>query len=146
MTTKYFIIVILGFTIISCGSKEKASKASDRVAGAYAWEVSFPVTNLENGKEIGIGTIRDTIFIRPVEEGYEVSNRKWRLNDYDKEGWRSMEHSEDKPLPNYVAYFSEADASLRPKNSDMIPPLYVDLSKQTIFRSKTDRQYYQKVR
>lgn len=143
MTTKYLINVILGFTIISCTSKEKAQ---DQISGTYALEVSFPVKNLQSGKEIGASTIRDTIIIQLVGDGYAVSNRKWKLNDYDKEGWQRMEHSEDRPLPDYIADFIEEDAILRSRHSDLIAPLYVDIPKQTIFRSKIERRDYHKVR
>lgn len=140
MTIKHFINLILGFTIISCGSKERASDAGDGVAGSYAREYSLFVTNPQSGKELGMRTIRDTIFIQPTQEGYKISNRKWRLNDYDKEGWQNMEHAEDRPLPPYTANLVD-DATLNSNQPSLIPPLYVDTSKQTVSKSKSGSAY-----
>ena len=146
MIAKHFIIVIVGFMIISCNSKQATSDASDRVAGAYVREYSFMVTNPQSGKEIGIRTIKDTIFVQLVQEGYKISNRKWRLNDYDKEGWQNMEHAEDRPLPTYVANFVSDNNSLQSKPPGLLLSLYVDLSSQTISKSQHENQSYKKVK
>ena len=30
--------------------------------------------------------IRDSIFVDETDDGFMVSNRKWKLNDYDQDG------------------------------------------------------------
>lgn len=146
MIIKQFIIVICGLTIITCGQKSNGSKPSDQISGAYAREYSFVVTNPESGKEIGRSTIRDTIFLEPIENGYKVSNRRWRLNDYDKAGWWNMEHSDDRPLSSYVGQFSDKDLALHSVPPNLSPPIYVDLSKQAIFKTKAQQQPYRKTK
>ena len=133
MTTKHFISVILGFAIISCGSKEKNSNVSDQISGAYAREYSVKVTNLESGKEIGMRTIRDTIVVQLSDEGYKVSNRKWSVNDFDNEGWQDMEHSEERPLAIFYGKFNSETMSLV---SDSAPELYFDFKSGQLFKGK----------
>ena len=94
-------LITVGLTVLACGTKEH-SKSADEISGTYVREHSFKVVNPETGAEIGMRMIRDTIFIEPIENGYEVSNRKWRLNDYDKDGWQSMEHSDDRPIFTFL--------------------------------------------
>src|SRR5882672_12810833 len=100
-----WFIVIVGTLVFACGIRDN-SRSHDEISGAYVREYSFKIINPETGAEIGMRTIRDTIFIRPVEERYEVSNSKWRLNDYDKEGWQNMEHAEDRSMPTSQATFN----------------------------------------
>src|SRR6478752_2992819 len=94
------IIVAVGFLIASC-TRGKDTSSSGDISGAYAKEYSFKVVNQETGTEIGMRTIRDTIFIQSAEIGYIVSNKKWTLNDYDREGWQNMEHSENRPMQTF---------------------------------------------
>lgn len=105
------LVVAVGLAIGSC-SRGRNTDSSDEISGAYFREYSFKVVNPETGAEIGMRTIRDTIFIKHSETDYEVSNGKWRLNDYDKEGWQSMRHSEDRPFTTYVASFDKSHHSL----------------------------------
>src|SRR6266705_6026150 len=105
MKSNFILIVTVGFAMTSCGPRENHSNSDWEIAGSYTKEYSFKVTNTNSGDEVGMSTIRDTIFIKPKQTGYEISNNKWRLNDYDKEGWQNMEHSEDHPLRTYQATF-----------------------------------------
>src|SRR5687767_3123552 len=123
MKSGFSLIVAVSLMIMSCGSKENGSGADSKILGTYVKEYSFKVTNTGTGEEIGMSTVRDTIFIKPKQNGYEVSNNKWKLNDYDREGWQSMEHSEDHPLRTYQATFDPTDNSL---NAQFMVPLYLD--------------------
>ena len=96
MITRFSFFVTVGLIAISCGSKERDTQTYN-ISGVYVREYSFKVIHPERGDTIGVRTIRDTIFIGQKNQYYEVSNRKWRLNDYDKEGWKSMEHDDDRP-------------------------------------------------
>lgn len=136
------MIVTVGFAMASCGSREDRSDSNSEITGIYAKEYSFKVTNTNSGEEIGMSTVRDTIFIKPKETGYEISNNKWRLNDYDKEGWQNMEHSEDHPLRTYQATFDQTDNSL---NAQFMAPLYIDREEQRLFKGKGKDAFYRKV-
>lgn len=94
MKARVDLIVTIGYLILSCGGKNN-SEHEGKITGTYVREYSFKVTNSESGNEIGISTVRDTIFIAQTGSSYEISNNKWRLNDYDREGWQNMDHSED---------------------------------------------------
>ena len=74
------IMVMVGTVVFACGTKEQ-SKARDEISGSYAREYSYKVINPESGTEIGITTVRDTIFIRSVEGEYEVSNHESQMDE-----------------------------------------------------------------
>ena len=42
----------------------------NKISGTYVKEYSFKVVNPETGNEIGFRTIRDTIFVNPIQNGY----------------------------------------------------------------------------
>lgn len=136
--------VAVGLAILGCFTTEK--KSADQISGTYAREYSFKVNNQESGDEIGMRIIRDTIFVRVVQDGFEVSNSKWQKNDYDTEGWRSMIHSEDRPMPTYLATYADADGRLNSRQPGLALILYTDPSKQTISKSPDKTQLYQKVK
>jgi hypothetical protein len=141
MKTNMTLIVAVGLAISSCSNGRDSD--SNGINGAYAREYSFKVVNPETGSEIGMRTIRDTIFIRPVESGYEVSNSKWSLNDYDKDGWQSMEHDEDYSMPTFQATFNSVDGSLE---SGSMPHLFLDLERRQLYKDKGREKPYQKIR
>lgn len=142
MKNKIKIIVAVGFAIFSCGPGRNSEKRAE-ISGAYAREYSFKVKNLESGDEIGIGTVRDTIFIRALETGYKVSNNKWRLNDYDKEGWQDMTHADDRPIATFQTTFNSGNDLL---NSEAMPDLALDLEKGQLFKDKNHEKPYRKVK
>jgi hypothetical protein len=137
MKSKIAFIVAVGFAIFSC-SKGRNADSSDEIPGAYAKEYSFKVVNQDTGDEIGMRTIRDTIFIRYVETDYEITNRKWRLNDYDIEGWQSMEHDEDSPTPTFIGRFNSADSTMIFESR---PVLHFDLRNSILYREKSTISY-----
>lgn len=132
MKRRLVVIVAVGIVVFACGSKDH-SRSNDKISGTYVREYSFKVVNPETGNEIGFRTIRDTIFVNPKQDGYEVSNKKWRLNDYDKEGWQSMEHAEDRSMPTYIAAFAPSNSSL---NAEHALPLYLDLIGGNLYQGK----------
>lgn len=142
MKTNMMLIVTIGFAIFSCSSGSD-SGSSDEISGAYAKEYSIKVVNPEDGTEIGMRTIRDTILIRPLGNGYEVSNNKWRLNDYDQAGWQSMEHAEDRSMPTFQAIFNSRDRSLV---SESMPHLFLVLGKEELIKDKRRDKPYQKIK
>lgn len=133
--------VAVGFAIFSCINVKESSKGHD-VAGAYAREHTFRLTNPESGADVGMRTIRDTIFIRQVDDDFEVSNNKWMLNDYDKVGWQNMEHADDRPLPSYRAQFEANENSLR---TEFAPPLFLDFEAGVLFRGKKGENPYVRI-
>ncbi len=141
MITRLCLIVLAGLSMWSCGS-ENQSKAEDKISGTYVKEYSIKITNPETGSEVGMRTIRDTIFMQRNEKGYEVSNSKWKLNDYDKAGWQNMKHSEDRSMPTSQVTFDSVDGSLR---SPSMPDLFLDSSKGQLFNSKDRDRPYQKL-
>lgn len=137
MKTRLFFYVVLGLLAISCGRKNREQK--DKISGVYAREYSFKVIHAERGDTIGERTVRDTIYIRQRDEVYEVSNHKWSLNDYDSDGWQSMQHSEDRPAPTYMANYDQETSSLRAVD-DALNLIHLDAQNQQMIRTK-DKQY-----
>lgn len=144
MKTNRILILAASLVIFSCGSGRDSGRNND-VSGAYARQYSFKIVNTETGGEIGMRTVRDTIFIQPVNEGYEVSNRKWKLNDFDKEGWQNMEHSEDRPFPTYQSIFNNDDSLLNPIQPGQGTSLHVNPSSKTVYKGKDRNSVYRKV-
>jgi len=93
------------------------------------------VTNPENGAEVGMRTVRDTIFIKPTGDKLEVSNRKWAKNDYDLEGWKNMEHAEDRPFPTSTANFEPVTNSFHLDNGNS-PSLSMNPNKSELKNGK----------
>jgi hypothetical protein len=130
-------LVIVGLTVASCLVTEK----SDEISGVYVREHSFEVLHVESGAKVGIRSIRDSIFIEAVPDGYRVSNRKWRKNDYDLDGWRSMEHAEDRPMPAFLASFDSNTLF----DGDHKVVLYFDPKQKRIYREKQGAVFYTRV-
>ena len=107
MTLKSILIFAGGLGLVACNSSENSRVGENDASGVYAREYSSEVTHPETGNKLGIRKIRDSIFVQAVDGGYEISNHKWRLNDYDQEGWVSMKHADDRPLPTFIAAYDE---------------------------------------
>ena|SRR5260221_2685628 len=142
MMLKSILMVVVGWGIVACNSKEKGSADIAGISGAYTRAYSFKVTNPETGKEIGMRTVRDTIYIRRNANGYEVSNSKWGLNDYDKAGWKNMEHSDDRPMPAFQANFDSSNNSLI---SELNSSLHFDKQRSRLSKDWSESAFYQKV-
>lgn len=126
MIKNFMLFVLVGFFVISCGTE-------DKIPGTYVRNYSFQVNHPETGIEIGTRTIRDTIFVKRLEENYEISNHKWRLNDYDEEGWRNMEHAEDRGMPTFIAIYNADESTLV---NDEAKNLYFESDNETLYLSK----------
>jgi hypothetical protein len=137
MKTKSILGIALGLFAISCGSKDHTQ--TDGVSGIYVREYSFKVIHAERGDTIGERTIRDTIFIHQKDQSYEVSNHKWSLNDYDNDGWREMEHAEDREIPTYMAIYKQEQNSLI-SVEETTNILKVDIQNRQVFRGM-DKRY-----
>lgn len=135
-------LVAVGFVILSC-SNGKDSGSGDEISGVYSREYSFTVVNPETGSDVGIRTIRDTIFIRPAENGYELSNAKWKLNDYDAGGWQNMEHSDSRPMQTFTASFNDGNSSL---TSESGQALFLDLENKKLFIDNKHENSYEKIK
>jgi len=142
MKNKMTFIIAIGFAISSC-NKGRDSSSNDEISGSYAREYSFKVVNQETSIEIGMRTIRDTIFIRAIENGYEVSNRKWKLNDYEKGGWTNSEHADDRPMSTYLAKFDHSDNTLR---AESLPPLFIDIRNDQLHKGSNPINPYHKIK
>lgn len=113
-------------TIISMGLLMfimSCRNAGDRdVSGTYTREWTFEEKNLNTGKLIGMAKFRDTIFIKRKSEGFEISNNRWRVNDYDDQGWH--ERSEG-ILHTYPVNYDPVDSTLVSKMPGMYNPIYI---------------------
>ena len=142
MISKLSFIVAVGFAIYSCGSRESTSEERDGIEGVYVREYTFTVIDPETGSKIGMGSIKDTISIRSAVDGYQIANRKWRLNDYDKEGWQNMEHADDRPFRTFQANFNPKDGSFA---SQSMISLSLDLGKRQLFKDRSRDKPYRKL-
>jgi hypothetical protein len=134
----FYFIVAASSLAVACSTKDQSSHESKALAGAYARETSFTVIKQETGEQVGKRTIRDTIFIASANEGFEISNEKWMLNDYDLEGWRNMRHSDDRPFQRHSAILNSAKAALE---SDGFPPIHININGLEISLSDRTRIY-----
>jgi len=139
--TQIFLVTV-GFLIISCISGEKHSKSEAEIIGTYVREYSFKAIDLETGHELGVSIVRDTIFIRSNQNGFEVTNNKWMLNEHGRQGWRNMEHSEDRPMATYQVKFDLTDNSL---SAESHPTLHFDFEKGLLYVGKKLDFPYHKV-
>jgi hypothetical protein len=134
------LIVAVGFAMFSCSTVQDSK---EEIAGTYVREYSFKIVNQESGKEIGMRTVRDTIFLRTVESEYEVSNSKWKLNDYDSEGWQNMAHSDDRPMPDFNAVFDSKENRIVSKSQSN---QFLNLDGNQLFKDKERKLAYVKVK
>jgi hypothetical protein len=140
-------VLIISFILLtmfaSCSRKEVST---EQITGRYVRIVDFEVPHPATGKKLGTGTIRDTIFISAKQDGYEVSNNKWRRNDYDLHGWQNLQHEENHPMPTYMVSFDPTDSSLAPVMSGIFLPLKLNLKEHRLQKGKNKRNIYLKVK
>jgi hypothetical protein len=143
MTQKLALLFVGALATVSCGPNGNQSASSVDATGVYVREYAIEISNPETGKKIGMRQVRDSIFIEPSDNGYQVSNRKWRMNDYDQDGWVSMAHADDRPLPTFFATYDGASSVLKPENSSQVQPIFVE--KGTVFKDKGKELAYHKI-
>ena len=145
MTLRMMLMFAGAAVMVSCGTNgDKVGSTSD-ASGIYVREYAIEINNPESGKKIGMRQVRDSIFIERGENGYQVSNRKWRMNDYDQEGWVSMAHSEDRPIASFLASYDEKTSSLIPMNRTTVPAIFIDKNGSEVYKDNFMRNAYRKV-
>lgn len=145
MTMKMILICAGGLVLVSCNPGKEIS-SNDEASGIYIREYAIEITNPNTEEKIGMRQIRDSIFVSLTDNGYQVSNRKWKMNDYDQDGWVSMAHADDRPLPTFLASYDERSEQLNPENSNISQPLFVDSKSGILFKNSSKDIGYKRVK
>jgi hypothetical protein len=140
---RMILIVAGGLLIVSCNSGNRRGLVENAASGVYVREYTIEVSNPNTGEKLGMRQVRDSIFVKQRDEGYEVSNRKWRMNDYDKEGWVSLAHADDRPMPTFLASYDKTSNSLTSTSDNNSHLLLVENGK--LFRNSSKEIEYKKV-
>jgi hypothetical protein len=122
MAFRIVVVFVLTAGFIAC-SNEKEHPRAEQIPGTYMNTYSVDVIDPETGDLMGSRTVRDTIFIKMEEEGYEVTNRKWLLNDYDGMGWVDSMQGEIEPMAAYKGQYDVKTGILSPLEEKSRPPL-----------------------
>jgi hypothetical protein len=140
------LLILSSFTLATCSSPSD-STPTDQIIGSYTVENTFEVPDIysSNEKILGIGKIRDTIFIKAKQKGFEVTNSMWRLNEYDMKGWQNLEHSENHPMRTYGVSYDATDSSLNSDPLGFMPSLYLDFNSGKLYKGKDRKRAYVKV-
>ncbi|HPH47840.1 MAG TPA: hypothetical protein PLJ60_21190 [Chryseolinea sp.] len=142
MTRLILSSIILIILFQACSQKEVRQ---EQIIGRYVKEVEFEVQHPFTDRKLGRGMIRDTIFILPKQNGYEIVNNKWRKNEYDTLGWQNLQHEDNHPMPTYRATFDPTDTTLNPELSGLFLSLKIDLVNNRLRKGKSKRNVYMKV-
>jgi hypothetical protein len=126
------VMCVCGWMLTSCSSGESKASNDDKVAGVYVRQYSKEILHQLSGNKVGMTTFRDTIKISKSGHGYHVVNTKWRMNDFDQDGWQDMKHGENRPLPEFDASYDEGGNALNPKLSGVVPTLYIEQGQLSI--------------
>jgi hypothetical protein len=138
--SRFILYCFCGWVFSSCSSSESKTN-DDSISGVYVREYSSEILNQLSGNKVGMRTIRDTIFIEPAEDGFRIKNVKWRMNDYDEEGWQDMRHGESGPLPSFNPTFDEGSKTLNSKSAGFVPPLNLKEQGKLSFGEKSAIAY-----
>jgi hypothetical protein len=140
---KRVVVFLMGISLCcACGDAERAS-GDDSVAGTYVREYSKEILNQLNGNRVGMRTVRDTLLITSVGDSYQIQNFKWRMNDYDNEGWQDMKHGEAGPMPTFKAAYDKKNGTLNSKSPRVTPTLTLADGKLSV--GKTSDIAYSKI-
>lgn len=142
MARQIFLSIVLIILFQACSKKEVTK---EQIVGRYVKEVEFEVQHPFTDRKLGRGMIRDTIFILPKQNGYEIVNNKWRKNDYDTLGWQNLQHEDNHPMPTYRATFDPTDSTLNPELSGLFLSLKLDLVNNRLRKGKSKSNIYVKV-
>jgi hypothetical protein len=146
MTLKFVLICAGSWMLVSCDPKNSSESSGTAAAGIYVREYVTEITNQNTGDKIGTRKVRDTIIIERIEDDeFKITNRKWRMNDYDQDGWVSMEHADDRPLPTFLASYDETSSELLPKGETISHSIFLDQENGKIFKNKSRDIEYVKV-
>ena len=94
--------------------------------GTYVNVYSADVADPAEGEVIGNRTVRDSIFIKREGDYFQVSNRKWLLNDYDGKGWVDSLQGEREPMETYDAAYDLKTGLLSPLIENSAAPLFLE--------------------
>lgn len=131
------LLVIVSFIWNACQTKSDSHKRE--ITGIYVREYSYKVIHPNSGQEIGMRTVRDSIFIEGEGDRYRITNTKWRQNDYDALGWQNMEHAEDRPMATELMNFDPNTKSLFSNSSLRI---FLDPNDSGLTIGKFGEKYY----
>ena len=140
---KYISMLVIGFavTLSACNSEPV-----EKITGAYARENTVEIKNPETMQVKGKAIFRDTIFITVVKDGYQLSNRVWRENDYDTVGWKEQTPGNGNALRTYTATYNSKDQSLRSVITDAYKPLILDFRYGFLYFDTNRHKIWNKVR
>ena len=145
MTDKIVLICVVGLFAISCSNENAGS--GKNLSGIYVREFTNEVKHQFSGETVGTRKIRDTIFVEPTDKGFMVSNMKWRLLDYNQDGWVKMIFGgPDGPLPTFQARYDKTSKSLIAENELLSYPLTFDESQRKLYKGKTRKVEYIKIK
>jgi hypothetical protein len=140
---KQLLAITISMAVFCCDFN-RSDTLAEKVTGVYVREHTFEVTHIETGNVIGLSTIRDTIFISPKDDKFEIVNNKWRLNDYDNEGWKNQFHAEDRSMPVALATYNSTDHSLNLHLPGAMP-FYIDIKNKLLKMGRNNSSVYKKI-
>jgi len=120
------------------GNSDNTNSGENSIAGIYVREYSSEILNQLNGNNMGMRTVRDTIYVISAGDMFTVKNAKWSMNDYDQVGWRNMEHGESRPLPTFTAEYNESSRTL---SSGSAPELVISEDRKLSIGGKSEITY-----
>jgi hypothetical protein len=126
------VLCLCGWMLTSCSNSESKDSSDDKISGIYVREYSKEILHQLSGNKVGMSTFRDSIKITESSDGYHVVNTKWKMNDYDQDGWQDMKHGESRPLPEFDATYDAQAKTLNPKTSGIAPALYIDKDRLSV--------------
>lgn len=124
------------------------SVPAERIIGIYTLESSFfvPESKRPIGDILRAAKVRDTIYITAKQSGFEVTNKKWRLNNYDMEGWQKLRPgSTGGAMYTYHATFDPTDSSLVADLPGMMPTLYLDIPGEELYKGRDRTKGYTRI-
>jgi len=112
----------------------------EKIIGTYVRQWEGVQTHAYSDRVLGKYFIKDTIFVTKKTDGYGITNRRWKNNDYDTLGWRSSENF----IKPHTATFDKIDTTLNSPMS-MYPPMILDLQKGLLYTSSKRTDPYTKI-
>ena len=131
------LFLIPAVLVIGCQSK-KSGQNSDDIAGTYVMEKTYEVRHEATGEPVGMATLRDTIIITKISDGYEVKNRKWKKNEFDEDGWVRQEHD---AMPVYKAKFDVSTQTLNSDPAGLFSSLKIKAGEKQLVKGKAKSKY-----
>lgn len=132
------LLIIPAVLFAGCNSKKDQGN-SDDITGTYVMEKTYEVRHEATGEPVGMASLRDTIIIRKINDGYEVKNRKWKKNEFDEEGWVRMMHDAS---PTFRAKHEASTRILDAQPTGSFPAL--EIGSDRLFKGKNRVQYQKK--